>query len=214
MYGALRTRANNSTHLAGVTTAALITALAGYALANGFAMDLARIIETPITFTPLPEETLSDQPMDKKELVMSDTPRIETPLPLGPTVEFKWDPEVITGTTTRATDPGPATNANATPAPKPVRSRPSLLSRETPSYPPSAIRTNSEGISTLDVCVDAKGRVTSATIISGSGHAVLDNAALKWVRSARFSPGKLDGAPQSVCGHTIVYEWKLEDARR
>ena len=104
--------------------------------------------------------------------------------------------------------------ANATPAPKPVRSRPSLLSRETPSYPPSAIRTNSEGISTLDVCVDAKGRVTSATIISGSGHAVLDNAALKWVRSARFTPGKLDGVPQLVCGHNVIYEWNLEDARK
>ena len=56
--------------------------------------------------------------------------------------------------------------------------------------------------------------VTSATIISGSGHAVLDNAALKWVRSARFTPGKLDGVPQLVCGHNVIYEWNLEDARK
>lgn len=213
MYGAMRTRATNSTHLAGVTAAVLITTLAGYALANGFAMDLARIIERPITFTPLPDETPPDQPLDKTELTMSDTSLIETPLPLGPDIEFTARPDVIIATP-RPTDPEPTANVGATPAPKAVRTRPALLPQEAPPYPPSAIRSQSQGVSTLEVCVDVRGRTTSATLASSSGHAVLDNAALKWVRSARFTPGKLDGVAQSVCGHTVAYEWNLEDARR
>ena len=78
----------------------------------------------------------------------------------------------------------------------------------------SSIRANEQGVSTLDVCVDARGRVSSATLAASSGHTTLDSAALKWVRSARFTPGKLDGVAQSVCGHTVVYEWNLEDARK
>ena len=214
MYGAMRTRANNSTHIAGVTTAILITTLAGYALANGFAMDLARIIEKPITFTPLPEETLPDEPVEKIELTMPDAPPIENLLPPDIVIEFVAKPDVITTTTTRTADPGPATNANVAPTPKPVRTRPVLLPLETPTYPPEAIRKQAQGVSTLEVCVDARGRTTSATLASSSGHAVLDNAALKWVRSARFTPGKLDGVAQSMCGHTVAYEWNLEDARR
>jgi protein TonB len=77
----------------------------------------------------------------------------------------------------------------------------------------SARRAQQQGTSTLDVCVDARGRVSSATLASSSGHATLDNAALKWVRTARFTPGNLDGIAQSVCGHQVVYEWNLADVR-
>ena len=34
-----------------------------------------------------------------------------------------------------------------------------------------------------------------------------------WVKDARFSPGTVDGSPQAICGHTVVYEWRLEDVR-
>ena len=40
-------------------------------------------------------------------------------------------------------------------------------------------------------------------------HKSLDQAALKWVRDAKFTPAKVDGAPQAVCGHTVDYEWTL-----
>ncbi|MDP3494034.1 MAG: energy transducer TonB [Hyphomonadaceae bacterium] len=213
MYGALRTRANNSTHVAGISVAALITTLAGYALANGFAMDLARIIETPITFTPLSEETTSDEPLKQTEFDMSDATKIETPLPLGPVIEFIANPEGITGTTTPRA-PDPVANTGGAAAPKLIRTRPTLIPQEPPPYPASEIRKQNQGVSTLDVCVDAKGRISAASFASSSGHSVLDNAALKWVRSARFTPGKLDGVPQSVCGHTFAYEWNLEDARK
>jgi len=211
MYGALRKRAYTSSQIAGLSAAVLVTTLAGYALANGFATDLTRIIERPITFTPMIEDHLPDQP-EQRDLPVSDTPPLPIPEPLGPSGVFTIkDVDFITP---RPLAPSPAADPIAKPAPKSVRTRPVLLPQAAPPYPSTAIRHNEQGLSKLEICVDTRGRVSAASIAASSGSEVLDNAALKWVRSARFSPGKLDGAPQSVCGHTIVYEWKLEDARR
>lgn len=213
MYGALRNRASNSSQLAGLSIAALITALAAYALAHGFGASIIRLIETPITFTPLPDEVIPDPTPREPTLTMGED-TLETP-PLIPAPEDVFVPaDETVYTTPRAEDAGPSTGANVAPAPKPIRMRPVLLPQTPPDYPRSSIRANEQGVSTLDVCVDARGRVTSATLAAGSGYATLDNAALKWVRNARFTPGKLDGVAQSVCGHTVVYEWNLEDIRK
>lgn len=215
MYGAMRNRASNSSQLAGLSIAVLITALAGYGLANGFGQTIIRMIETPITFTPLPEEVIPEDPVERSLDI--DVVSLDAPLPPMPPIA-DWIPEDIspvvplppgtdrTGTTT-------STGANVVPPPAPVRMRPVLLPQTPPDYPRSSIRANEQGVSTLDVCVDARGRVSSATLASSSGHATLDNAALKWVRTARFTPGKLDGIAQSVCGHQVVYEWNLADVR-
>ncbi len=213
MYGAMRNRASNSSQLAGLSIAALITALAAYALGHGFGASIIRLIETPITFTPLPEEVIPDPTPRETTLAMGgDT--LETP-PLDLSTRDTFVPaEDRVDTTPRAEDATPSTGANVTPAPNPVRKRPVLLPQTQPDYPRSSIRANEQGVSTLDVCVDARGRVSSATLAASSGHTTLDSAALKWVRSARFTPGKLDGVAQSVCGHTVVYEWNLEDARK
>lgn len=211
MYGALRKRVYNSSQLAGLSAAALVTTLAGYALANGFAMDLARIVERPITFTPMLDETIPE-PSEPRDLPIPDSPPL--PVPPLPTPIDRFRIEDTTIIAPPAPEPAPTANPRSTPAPKSVRTRPVLLPQPSPPYPSSAIRQNQQGASTLEVCVDAKGRVSAASIAASSGSDALDEASLKWVRSARFTPGKLDGTPQSVCGHTIVYEWKLEDARR
>jgi protein TonB len=98
--------------------------------------------------------------------------------------------------------------------PAPVRIAPKLKPSDPPPYPMSAVRAGEQGLSALEVCVDARGSVTSATLAASSGSARLDEAALKWIRNARFTPGTLDGAAQSVCGHDVVYEWNLKDARK
>src|SRR5262249_33106472 len=56
MYGAMRERAPNSTRMAGLSAALLMTAAVGYALANGFIGNVARMIDTSLTFTPIAEE--------------------------------------------------------------------------------------------------------------------------------------------------------------
>ena len=212
MYGALRNRASNSSQLAGLSIAALITALAAYALGQGFGASIIRLIETPITFTPLLDEVIPDPTQRETTLVMGGDTLETPPLDFPPDIFVPAEDKVYTPPRTEVA--GPSTGASVTPAPKLIRVRPVLLPQTPPDYPASAIRQQQQGVSTLDVCVDARGRVSSATLAAGSGHATLDNAALKWVRSARFTPGKLDGVAQSVCGHTVVYEWNLEDARR
>lgn len=216
MYGAMRERAPASTQITGAAAAILMTALLAYGLANGLHLDIARMVEKTITFTPLEEKKVEPEPRKDIAFDASADARLPIPTLLPPTTVFEVQPDSITG----STDTGPVAGTgkdtgigNAT-VPAPVRTRPFLLTREPPPYPAAAIRRQSQGITSLEVCVSAAGRVTSARIAGSSGHADLDNAALKWMRDGRFTPGKLDGVAQSVCGHNVDYEWNLKTIRK
>lgn len=215
MYGAVRERARTSTLITGLSVSVLATVLVGYALANGFGASIVRMIETPITFTPLIEEVVpADKPTETTSL---DDTRVslEIPAPIPPDIPFEVRKDVITGPTTEILPPrDPVAPTGNTVTPKPVRTWPALLTRDPPPYPAAELRKQNEGDTALEVCVAASGRVTSASIAASSGHPVLDNAALKWVRNARFTPGKMDGVAQAMCGHSVTYEWNLADARK
>ena len=64
-----------------------------------------------------------------------------------------------------------------------------------PEYPPAAVRRAQQGRVTIGARVSAAGRVTSAEVLRSSGHALLDAAALRAVRSARFHPAARNGRP-------------------
>jgi protein TonB len=69
-------------------------------------------------------------------------------------------------------------------------------------YPPPAIRAGEEGVSTVHVCVDGRGRLTSEpTTLNGSGSARLDEAALKLARagSGHYRAATEDGRPVNSC---------------
>jgi TonB family protein len=69
-------------------------------------------------------------------------------------------------------------------------------------YPPPAIRAGEEGISTVQVCVDRKGRLTSEPATArGSGSTRLDEAALKLARagSGHYRAASEDGQPVNSC---------------
>jgi protein TonB len=70
---------------------------------------------------------------------------------------------------------------------------PQFLLRYKPPYPAEARAQRIEGVVLLLVGVDAEGHVTSANIQHGSGHAMLDRAALDAVRKWRFSPALQSG---------------------
>ncbi|MEP6672909.1 MAG: TonB family protein [Chthoniobacter sp.] len=67
---------------------------------------------------------------------------------------------------------------------------PQYLLRYKPPYPEQARAQRLEGVVLLFVGVDAAGRVTSASIRQGCGHAMLDRAALEAVRSWKFTPAR------------------------
>ncbi len=210
MYCAVRERARSSSQIVGLSSSILVTAIAGCALSS-IGVNIVSVIEKPISFTPLAEDK-SDEPLAPPDIPLPPIFPVEAPLapiPNAPIWIVDIDPEVPVTPAPTPRKPEPA----ATPTPKPTRIRPALLSTNPPPYPASEIRQQNEGVTTLEVCVDANGRTSSATVKASSGHSVLDNAALKWIRSARFKPGTLDGAAQSVCGHEVVYEWRLENTR-
>jgi TonB family protein len=69
-------------------------------------------------------------------------------------------------------------------------------------YPPEAIRLNEQGSTSVSVCVNDAGRLTSApTIAQSSGSARLDAGALKLARagSGHYQPTTEDGRPVSSC---------------
>jgi len=69
-------------------------------------------------------------------------------------------------------------------------------------YPSQAIRLGEQGVSTVQVCVDVNGRLTSdPTTLKGSGSARLDDGALKLARagSGHYRASTEDGQPVSSC---------------
>lgn len=67
---------------------------------------------------------------------------------------------------------------------------PQFLTRYKPPYPEQARAQRLEGVVLLRVSVDTSGRVTDASVHQGSGHAILDRAALEAVRTWRFTPAR------------------------
>lgn len=210
MYGAMREHAPQSTRFAGAIAATAITLAAGYALANGLGGYIANALPDPIVFVPLQEETKPTPPPPTAEtldtrseanLMAVDPLFTPTDWEIERTIIVSQDPIIP------RSNPGPATPQP--PTPKSVRVAPKILPAAPPPYPASEVRKNNQGITQLSVCLDTRGRVTSASLAETSGHPVLDQAALKWVRTLKFTPLTIDGAPQSICNHAVDYEWQL-----
>lgn len=214
MYGAMRERASSSTRFAGGVTAVTATAALALAVVVGMGGQIATAMEEKLIFTVIPDAPPIEPPPLANEEQFDVTSDV-TPPPEHPRVDvpvFEWDPPitVVVDPTPRVeTGPGVA-EAKVAPPKAPVRTLAKLLVAAPPPYPAADVRKGNEGISSLEVCLDVRGRVTSASLAGSSGHASLDQAALKWVREARFTPAKVDGAPQAVCGHSVDYAWKLD----
>lgn len=74
---------------------------------------------------------------------------------------------------------------------------PKLVEKVEAQYPPEAARAGLTGAVTLELIVDAEGRVAEATVLAPAGHG-FDEAALAAVRQFRFAPGRADGKPVPV----------------
>ncbi|HET9391557.1 MAG TPA: energy transducer TonB, partial [Steroidobacteraceae bacterium] len=69
-------------------------------------------------------------------------------------------------------------------------------------YPPASRRLNEQGVATVHVCIDAKGKVTEEpTVSQTSGSARLDEGAVKLAKagSGRYRPTTEDGQPINSC---------------
>lgn len=91
-----------------------------------------------------------------------------------------------------------------TPGAAPVRAvyaRPEAPLR--PDYPPAALRLEQQGEVMVKLRVLASGAAADVQVRSSSGHALLDEAALRYLRGARFVPAQ-DRSGQPVDSLIIV----------
>ena len=80
------------------------------------------------------------------------------------------------------------------------------VSKPAPEYPAEAKAAGAQGIVTVQILVDEEGNVVSATAVAG--HPLLQDAAVRAARAARFSPTRLSGQPVRVSG-VVTYNFVL-----
>lgn len=78
-----------------------------------------------------------------------------------------------------------------------------------PVYPKGARQRGEQGEVTVEIEVDAEGRVSAVKVVGSSGFAELDDAAVRAVRAATFVPAKSGGrAVESSARLTLAFRLK------
>lgn len=92
--------------------------------------------------------------------------------------------------------PFPERQEEAHPAPA-LTKPPQLVQAVEPTYPLAALAARLAADVTMDVDLDATGRVTNVAVTTGAGQG-FDQAAVAAVKASRFSPAEIDGRPSPV----------------
>lgn len=177
--------------------------------------------ESPPTPEPVPATEPSEEPEPEiRQEAVAESPSEPSPVPMAtPEPEaVSRDEEIVAPTPSPPPPPPPATKpTRASEAPAPasapverakVLSAPQALNRLTPVYPRSARRKGREGTVVVEAVVRESGSVESAQVVSTSGFADLDGAAVKAVRKAEFAPAREDGV--AVSGRIrLTFEFRL-----
>lgn len=211
MYGTAHKR-DNSSRIVGVVAVGAAFGLVALGLAFGVGTRIvAKLTETEVVI-------IEEAPVEDEEPPPPPPVDVELPPPPPQVVlpEFTFDvpppPNAIQQVeqVQRPVAPPPAPRPAVT-----ITSRPEVGRRATmPEYPAAARRAQEEGTTTLEMCIDERGRVTDIKIVGSSGSSRLDDAALRHWQRNRFTPAKKsDGTDASVCGHILENVWSLEDAR-
>jgi protein TonB len=67
-----------------------------------------------------------------------------------------------------------------------------------PEYPDAAAMRHETGTVVLNFLVDTDGTVKDSQVAVSSGHPILDNSALKALRTCKFVSGTADGVPEAA----------------
>ncbi|MHB8811592.1 MAG: energy transducer TonB [Desulfobulbaceae bacterium] len=113
----------------------------------------------------------------------------------------------------RSVNAHPTGAATAPSAPAAIRAAvPLATGNRPPEYPVLARKRGWQGRVLLAVAVGSDGSVQEVRVHSGSGHELLDEAALRAVRAWRFQPGNRGGKPVATEVQVPVH-FQLEDNR-
>jgi len=196
--------------LAGLAVAAVLHAVAVYALVNSLAPRAPAPLPVMTTIVAAPE-TAPPAPPPPVQPSFRPPPPAFVPTP---TVRLQTPPPRTAITTVTETPPPapPAPPAAKVAAPSaPVRVGPGLdlaHSRE-PEYPPVSRRLHEQGSLIVRVLVGVDGRAIDVKLEQSCGYPRLDEAALDGIRSSyRFVPATVDGRPEQAW-FTFKFTWKL-----
>ena len=207
-------RQNNSRRMGVLVGIIIFHLVLLYGLVSGLARKVVEVVAAPLVTDIIEEIKPEDKPPPPPPPQM-ERPPVQVP---PPDVVIDIPMETNTTAISNVTDkpvPVAAPVITQTVERKPVRVAPKLDTRRSPStdefYPASARRAEIEGVSTVRACVGPDGRVSGdPTVTNSSGTTSLDEAAVKWARRARFTPGTEDGTAVEMCFQFNV-RFKLTD---
>lgn len=203
--------------LAAISGAVVFEAAAIYAIATGLTFNGVRliphIVQAEIIRTPPPKVQPIVQPPPElvKPSVASVPPpeiQIQTQQPPPQISVAKMPPNpVVPPPVQTASVPAPP----APPKPQGISAPVSIGGSHSceNEYPPTAVRLNQEGTTSIKFTVNTDGSVSDVHVVGPSGHDTLDAAAIRCASSWRYKPALENGQPVAAPWTTDV-QWKLQ----
>ena len=200
----------SSRRIAGIAFVALLHIGIIYALVSGLGEQTVQVLRQPLeariiqAAKPPPPEPPPPPPPPQLQV----TPPVFIPLPQVQITPPPSVPVIVSVTHVRPVTPPP----RPAPPPQVTRSVAGLDPNQTcapPQYPEEAEDMEQTGVSVLQFLIDTHGNVLSSRVASSSGHASLDDAAIRALSQCRFKPAiGADGNPQESWT-SIRYVWQL-----
>ncbi len=150
----------------------------------------------------------------QRERQRQDADRLERAERAAADLERQQRAQPVTATVEPRRTSAPAIVAAPTAAPAKAavkRTEPAIdwSSCRRPAYPDSSVKRREEGTVTVEVDLDAGGKVLAGRVASSSGYTKLDTAAQRAIEKCRFSPATVDGQAQPATAQ-VRFGWKLE----
>ncbi len=165
--------------------------------------DTAPVAPVPPTSPPEPPVPREELPAPAREPLPESLPAL-APEPAAVTL-----PEPPPEKPPKLDSPPPAAAAPAAPRQAKIDAPPSSKKAIKPDYPKGARQRGEEGDVIVELRVTSRGTVDHVSIVTSSGFPELDDAALRAVKSARFTPAKQGAAAvASTARMTLTFRLK------
>jgi len=165
-----------------------------WAFVTGLATSGARLVATILKTNIIQENKVQELPPPPPQAKLNVPPPVTVVAP-DVVINIPTAPPPVTVVPKPVTAPKPIVVA-----PKPiVPAKVTYAPDPADYYPAQSRRNNEEGRALVHICVDERGRVASAAVDASSGHALLDDAAVRLAKLYRFKPATQDGKPVQQC---------------
>jgi protein TonB len=174
----------------------VIHAIVIYAFASGLAQGGKRYMQTILQTNIIETEKPKDLPPPPPPVDLKERPPVQVIAPdINITIPVDTPPPPITNVTTKALPPPPPKAAPPPPTHLEMIFKPNVADY----YPEQARRDGQEGRVVVKICINTNGRVDTAEVMTTSGNAQFDEAAMKVGKAMRFKPPTQEGRPIATC---------------